>query len=93
MHSLLDKFISFFESNFAGESLTATEELLFNESIEKVDIIGRNGSITWLPLGEGEQSKIVLEKEVWGNNEDAMRDYLVDLTVENESSPTQIRLM
>ena len=73
-------------------TVTSTEEFPIGRDVEIINVSGFNGSITWIPIGEGEKASVVVEKEVRGVSDSAIKRVLSELNVEDRSSRTELVL-
>ena len=72
-------------------SKAVKEEYPISSEISAIDILGFNGSITWVEIS-GKGSRIVVEKQAQGFNVAALRDVLQNLVVEDHSANEKVVL-
>ena len=87
--SFLDRLIDTFASNFARTTLAKTDVLPITMDIRQISISGSNTSVYWRPLEEGDEPRLVLEKEVAGNSDEALQSCLEQIRLEHHTSGTR----
>ncbi len=84
----IDWLIDTFAPHFGGTKITKTETLALDPQMSRISISVHNGFIRWLPLEEGAEPRLVLEKEASGNSAEAIEEYLDQVAIQRHTSGT-----
>lgn len=76
----------------AAGRISETQEFLIPHGVSSIDLTGYNGSITWVPVESGAQPRILAVKEVQGLFLGAMEEMLGNISVQDDSSGSEIVL-